>query len=56
MGIVLSREAKAKYVDFLTKLAPQWNEQTFTSDESAESESNSIGGSFGMKVSTMKHA
>lgn len=54
MGFVLCRDAKAKYVDFLTKLAPQWCEQTSTNEAGAEGESNASGGSFGLKVSTMR--
>lgn len=51
---IISREAENKYVDFVTKLVPQWKQadhcETLETTDSGES---SMSSGFGMKVSTM---
>ena len=45
------REAEEKYIDFVTKLAPQWKEGGSSDQTAREDGGNSSGAGFGLKVS-----
>ena len=45
------RAAEEKYIDFVTKLAPQWKEGAVSEQASEEDGGNSSGAGFGLKVS-----
>lgn len=56
LRIFISREAEAKYVDFVTKLVPQWKEADNVEKlETTETDVSSSSSGFGIAVSKMSY-
>lgn len=52
--IIITREAESKYVDFVTKLVPQWKQADHCENlETTDSGESNMSGGFGLKVSTI---